>query len=104
MKIPKTIKVAGKEYIVERPEQSFVDAAEACDGIHMYASEIIKVAKRGTEHYQNTVFLHEVLHAIDYTYCGGVLDEKTIESLAVGLYQVIKDHPNVFNNNNEIDS
>ena len=34
--------------------------------------------------------LHEFLHCIDHTYLGEVFEEKQIEVLANGLYQVLK--------------
>ncbi len=96
MNIPEKVRVAGYTYEVQRPEGSFVDGTTACDGIHTPHETVIKVAQRGNAAYQNTVFLHELIHAIDYAYCGGEQEEKFVEQFAKGLYKVITDNPEIF--------
>lgn len=103
MNIPKEVRIGGYNYEVERPARPFyTDNGDLCDGLHIPNIQVIKVANDGNDEYQNTVFLHECLHAIIYTFCGNVVndadEEKLVESLAKGLYQFIKDNPAVFKN------
>ena len=101
MNIPKEVRIGGYNYEVARPARPFyTDSGDLCDGLHIPNIQVIKVANDGNDEYQNTVFLHECLHAIIYTFCGNVVndtdEEKLVESLAKGLYQFIKDNPSVF--------
>lgn len=100
MKIPEKIKISGYNYTVERPQESFVDGLSVCDGIHDINNLLIKVARRGCPDYQNTVFLHEVVHGIIHNYCSGILsdydEERFTEQFAKGLYQVLSDNPDIF--------
>lgn len=104
MKIPKTVKVAGYLYQVERCDSPFPVDTEICDGVHTFSEQKIKVAQVGTEIYQNTVFLHELVHAIIGSYCADIkdqLNEAFTEQFSKGLYQVIVDNPNIFQNKEE---
>ncbi|MBQ7003672.1 MAG: hypothetical protein IJN57_06910 [Oscillospiraceae bacterium] len=96
MNIPEKVKVAGYEYTVERPNEPFPSGSDVCDGVHTFADQKIKVAQSGTEAYQNTVFLHEVVHAIIASYCGDNQNEQFVEQFSKGLYQVITDNPDIF--------
>lgn len=101
MNIPSKVKVAGYDYLVERPPSTFLDGAQAVDGLHNAGSQCIKVARIGTDDYQNTVFLHELLHAIIYAFTPDEQDEKFVEQVSKGLYQVIKDNPEIFSDSKE---
>lgn len=90
------MKIAGYDYSVERPEESFVNGDDACDGLHVENEQIIKVAKTGNAAYQNTVFIHEICHAIIGNYCNNLQDEGFVEQFSKGLYQVIIDNPEIF--------
>ena len=98
MKIPDRVKIAGYDYTVERFDESFTsaDGTILCDGEHQGANQIIKVVNKGTEEYQMTVFLHEVIHAIIHSYTTNEQDEGFVEQVSKGLYQVIKDNPEIF--------
>lgn len=56
MKIPEKVLISGLWYTVERVDGTFLDGITACDGIHSYSEQLIKVVKSGSEHYQNIVF------------------------------------------------
>lgn len=96
MNIPSKVKVAGYTYDVLRPKDTFFEDAQGLDGSHQACNQCIKVAQVGTDDYQNTVFLHELLHAIIYSYTPDEQDEKFVEQVSKGLYQVIKDNPEIF--------
>lgn len=103
MNIPNAVRIGGYRYEIERPEGPFyTDSGDLCDGLHVPNVQVIKVAKDGNDEYQKTVFLHECLHAIIYTFCGNLVsdddEEKLVENLAKGMYQFIKDNPSVFEN------
>lgn len=99
--IPQKIKVSGYDYKVERAERAFVSNGSACDGLHDFSKQEIVVACEGNAAYQQTVFLHELTHAIIQNYCEGIMsdydEERFTEQFAKGLYQVIKDNPEIFN-------
>lgn len=96
MKIPEKVKVGPLDYSVEIVPGTFLNGTTAVDGTHNCMDTVIKVANVGNEDYKNTVFMHELLHAIDYVYCGDIFSENQIEQLSKGIYQVIKDHPDMF--------
>lgn len=105
MKIPNKVKIAGYSYTVERPKESFPNGVTVCDGVHLFTEQIIKVAKSGSEEYQNTVFLHELVHGIIGSYCGEIseqLNESFTEQFSKGLYQVIVDNPEIFHQNDNL--
>lgn len=99
MKIPNKVKIAGYSYNVERPTEPFPNGDTVCDGVHLFTEQTIKVAKSGSNEYQNTVFLHELIHGIISSYCGEIseqLNESFTEQFSKGLYQVIVDNPEIF--------
>lgn len=96
MKIPEKVKVGPFDYQVIMEEKPFVDGGNALDGIHIYDKNIIKVAKSGSQDYQNQVFLHELMHAIIAVYADNNQNEYMVEQVSKGLYQVINDHPDMF--------
>lgn len=100
MKITEHVKVGGFTYDVSRPDEAFPLGDNVCDGSHTFASQQIKVAKTGTQTYQNMVFLHEICHAIVNHYCDNsfIDEEKFVEAFSKGLYQVITDNREIFIN------
>ncbi|MBQ8298166.1 MAG: hypothetical protein IJX77_10340 [Ruminococcus sp.] len=99
MNIPEKVKIAGYEYTVERPTEPFLVDNDACDGVHIFTQQKIKVAQTGNEAYQNTVFIHELVHGIIMSYCKGCDnydEEKFTEQFSKGIYQVITDNPEIF--------
>lgn len=100
MRVTSKVKVGGYDYTVDRPEEPFYNNGDLCDGLHLPDVQVLRAAKHGSEDYQNTVFLHEVCHAIIYAYADNILsdedEEKFVEAFSKGLYQVIKDNPEIF--------
>ncbi len=97
MHIPKTVKVGAFDYDVIVHPDTFASGDSAVDGLHTVIDQKIQLANVGNQDYQNTVFLHELLHAIIYSYLGDEeQDEWRVEQLSKGLYQVIKDNPDIF--------
>ncbi len=100
MNITEKVKIGGYVYDVQRPDATFPSAncTTVCDGEHNFAEQLIKVVTSGTTAYQNTVFLHEICHAIVAVYCNevGNDEERFVEQFTKGLYQVITDNPEIF--------
>ena len=98
--IPKTVKIAGCVYSVEREDKSFVNGSTVVDGTHSFFEQKIKVVREGTEAYQSVVFLHELMHGIIENYCPNIVsavdEEKLVEQISMGLFQVITDNPEIF--------
>ena len=105
MRIPKSVKVGGHIFGVKYPKviDGGISAGELRyhEGILPLAQFVkfdqekppnIKAAKQSLE----AVFIHEVVHAIDIIYNGHCLTEKEVKCLGEGLYQVIKDNPDIF--------
>lgn len=85
MKIPKTVKVGGITYEVE-----IVDKIEEAAAMIHFDEQKIRIQK-AKEDFMNQAFWHELFHAIN-----GELRETDVEFLAVSLYQIIKDNPQLF--------
>ena len=95
MRIPKKVKVGGHWYKVhigyifkERFDRSG-DTDSDIKEIRI-AKETLGVPLPKSQVEQ--VFIHEILHAIDWVYNSDELEEKQIKRLAEGLYQVLKDN------------
>lgn len=102
MKIPKSVKVGGRDYSILFPH-TFTDSSRTLYGQHDPAGQTIKIAEKDefgcVRHDQSVAhtFLHELLHAIDNVYNGGRVNgwekgEETIDQLADGLMQVFADN------------
>ena len=74
LNITEKVKIGGYMYDVQRPEAPFpsADCSNVCDGEHNFSEQLIKVAFAGTKVYQDTVFLHEICHAIVAVYCNSL--------------------------------
>ena len=101
MKISTTIRIAGYDYKVIRPESPFVSGDKPCDGSFNFSEQEIKVSRSGNINYQQTVFLHELTHALIEHYCSGAFyniddEEQFVEHFSKGLYQLITENPEIF--------
>lgn len=95
MKIPKRVKVVGYTYQIKRKNKPFVsdDNNAVCEGHHSFLNQVIKVTKTGSKEFQETIFLHELTHAIISVYCGlDYQNEEFVESFSKGLYQVLNEN------------
>ena len=91
MKIPKTIKICGLNYKVQMEKD--IQSKEGIVGQHHPKTLIIRL--HTNNYHQEKLeqnFFHEIFHAIDSNYNNDSLDEETIERLANGIYQVLKDN------------
>ena len=96
MKIPKKIKVGGKTYTVVQGYQ-FMDSdyqlGRVCHGtLRILLSDKTASGEPLARANVEEVFLHELLHCVDYAYNAGGLGEDTTDGLAQGLYQALNDN------------
>jgi len=97
MKIPKKLKVAGRVYSVElTPEVMALDGVQSYGQVR-FSNSSMKLCTKIDGNTRNNAslcvsFLHEIIHAIDSAYGESDLTEEQIDSLAEGLYQVLKDN------------
>jgi hypothetical protein len=109
MKIPKLIKVGGMLIKIFYPTEPKIFKDEKGEDTQVDGKVIISTGEMHlanknetdswkkennvyTEDYIGQVFMHEVLHAVDYVYNSDHLFEDEIERLSQGLYQVFKDN------------
>jgi len=99
IKLPKSIKVGGIYYDVYEKEIGFVDD-NTLAGIHKGCSSEIKVdTTRATQKVLET-FIHEIVHATDFTCLGYDLEEEHVELLTKNFIQVFVDNNLQLNNDN----
>ena len=85
MRIPKKIKVGGHIYKILLVDRNSFD--ENGIGEYLVEKNIIKISKDLPQNQRELTFFHEVLHALN-----NQLEEKDVEFLAQGIYQVLSDN------------
>jgi hypothetical protein len=111
MKLPAEVKIGGREYKITFP-YLFQDNAQVLYGLHdpgmlsIRISEVDESGNKRTDFALLQTFLHELIHAVDYVYNQGALTrsdngERTIDQLAEGLLQVLRDNEINFSNQAE---
>lgn len=91
MKIPKTVKIGGLNYTVELTDIEQGKAQSDSIGLHHARFTKIIIDNRLSSDKQESIFLHEILEALNLMY-SLELEHKTIDILEAGLYQVLKDN------------
>ncbi|WP_167957958.1 hypothetical protein [Anaerosporobacter faecicola] len=94
MNIPDKVKVGYKEYEVQM-EKHLDDETNLLYGCCYYEEETIKLCTKYTENQQKCTLVHELVHAIDNMNDIGLTEDQVVK-LGKGLYQLIKDNPNMF--------
>lgn len=96
MRIPKKLKVGGMEYKVI---QGYIFKEVDLMGQAAHNQNEIRLADKEPHNSQTyniqkkeECFIHEMLHAIDCVYNNNATDEKTVDRLSQGIYQVLKDN------------
>ena len=79
--------IGGHNYIIVLKDLSNNDKNNILYGRHMVEENIILINKNIEESRQKETLIHEILHSIHYN-CGLEHDEKTIEALSNGLFQL----------------
>jgi len=86
MKPPKSIPVGGYDYKVI---QTNVATQHNCRGQCSHVALEITIEHSLLPNIKDEVFWHEVIHAIDKSYCDQELSEVQVAGLASGLHQVM---------------
>lgn len=94
MKIPEKIRIGGIEYEIKY-EPNLRIGNNVCYGVISYDDSTISLSSTdGTGHqYRSITLLHEILHGIIHHACAEIdEEEKVVEIVAKGLYQVLQDN------------
>ena len=89
MKIPEFIKVGGHTYEIIIDEDLWFN--EGHHGTTNYSTQKIRLSTQGHVEVRGTTFLHEILHVIDRVLNLNSLDERTVDILSEGLFQVLSE-------------
>jgi Zn-dependent peptidase ImmA (M78 family) len=95
MNIPKTIKILGRTFVIEMIDLKKEKDNYQLGGYLLYEDQRIAIDNTKHKEHQESTLLHEIIHAIVFMQAIE-LKEKDIERLEAGLYQVIKDNPEIF--------
>lgn len=99
LNLPNSVKIGAYTYDILYEDGSFVTNNVAVDGLHHFDTHTIRIANVGSPAYRETVFLHEVLHAIISCYMPNDpknQDEDFVDQVSKGLYQLFVDNPDIF--------
>lgn len=94
MKIPEKVRIGGIEYEIKY-EPNLRVGNKVCYGVISYDNSTISLSSTdGTGHqYRSITLLHEILHGIIHHACAEIdEEEKVVEIVAMGLYQVLQDN------------
>lgn len=101
MKILETLKISGKDYTVKMSADTLTMDGKQLFGKCSFGKQCINIdTSLQADDGQKETLLHEILHAIasDREINFGDADEELlINQFAKGLYQLIKDNPDMFN-------
>lgn len=88
-----SIKIGYKNYNIKLENEVYDDSRNACFGIISYDKETIRIATKFSQNLQNQALIHELVHAIGDKYQLDInKDEKTVDLLAAGIYELILDN------------
>lgn len=97
MEIENKIKIGSMEYEVIKTDNPILLGNEVCNGIIDYENLFIEISNNRAIQKQEETFIHEILHGIIHERNLILEDEEMIvEEISKGLYQVIKDNPEIF--------
>ena len=85
MKLPKSIRIGGFTFKVERALK--INSDGDCEGMFDIHNDIVWIKKGMGEQREAQVFLHEVVHAIGVVYCADTMSEEQVEGVSQGLFQ-----------------
>ena len=99
IELPKTVRIGGFIYDVIYPHV-FIEEFDYTGSCSYYAQEL-KISGVGNSVERSdysivSTFLHELVHAIDYVYCGNCLEERSVEKLETLLFSIIRSNPLLF--------
>lgn len=97
MEIKNKIKIGSMQYEVIKTDKPILLDNEVCNGIIDNENLLIEISNNRAIQKQEETFIHEILHGIIHERNLILEDEEMIvEEISKGLYQVIKDNPEIF--------
>jgi len=94
IKFPKTVRIGGIVYDIELKDlDTDITGAE---GLCKNPMAKIVVNRNNGDQSLLEIFIHELFHAIDFVYCGFVLEECVIEKFTNAFFQIIRDNVDLF--------
>ena len=94
MNIPEKIRVLHQTYRVSEVD-NLHDRADDLYGQVQYLEERILLNSGASGESKKAALMHETIHVIDEMFQIG-LEEKQVEQLGVGIYNLIRDNPEMF--------
>lgn len=94
MIIPEKISILYKDYRVIQ-EQNIHNGSDDLYGQIDYCSQVIRIDEQYSAEQKKATLIHEIIHGLDDMYQIG-LGEKKVSKLGVAFYQLIKDNPELF--------
>ena len=99
MQIPKRVRIGGIDYAIKHVSRLVSADGDLCNGLFDSNRSVIELNSENelSQGRIEQVLIHEILHGIVFTTGLNLEDEEiTVNVLAKGLYQVIKDNPQLF--------
>ncbi|NFA59468.1 hypothetical protein K8O96_12080 [Clostridium sporogenes] len=101
MNIPNKVRIGYKDFKVNLVGHDVIYDNAVCYGNIELDNGIINISNLYSQDQQKCTFIHECLHGIDEN-VETKLSEEQIRKLSKGLYQFIKDNPDVFTKDTSI--
>ena len=99
MQRPKRVRIGGIDYTIKHVPRLVSADGDLCNGLFDSNRSVIELNSENelSQGRIEQVLIHEILHGIVFTTGLNLEDEETtVNVLAKGLYQVIKDNPSLF--------
>lgn len=94
MNIPEKIRVLYRTYQISEVD-NLHDGGDDLYGQVQYLEERILLNSAASDETKKAALIHEAVHAVDEMFGIG-LKEKQVEQLGVGIYNLIRDNPEMF--------
>lgn len=95
--IPDKVKIGFKDYKVNKVGHEVISDNQVCYGEIQYDNGVINLSTINSKDMQNCALIHECVHGIDDIFDIGLSEDKIIK-LGKGMYEFIKDNPQIFTN------
>lgn len=87
------LKIGYKNYTIKTENEVYDDNRQELYGEISYDKETIRLSTKFSRNLQNQALIHELVHAIGDKYQLDInKDEKTVDLLATGIYELILDN------------
>jgi len=95
IKFPKTVRIGGIVYDIELKDLD--RNITKTEGLCKNPMAKIVINRNNGDQSLLEIFIHELLHAIDFVYCGDIQNECVTEKFTNAFFQVIRDNVDLFN-------